>query len=75
MIDNFPYIEPPKKQLNRTEEVDENKPVYIFEFVWTSRMLSNFFLVCIRANKIALCAKQLDVFLKNQTKISGELNK
>jgi len=75
MIDNFPYVEPPRIQSTRNVEAEENKSTYLFEFSWTSKMLSNFFLVCLKANKVSLCAKQFDVYLNNQTKISGELSK
>lgn len=74
MIKNYPYSEPPQRKLNRTEEVNENKPIYIFEFAWSTKMLSNFFQVCLRANKVDTCAKELDSFLNNRLKFTAELS-
>lgn len=74
MIKSYPYVEPPRKFDNVRSNEDENRPIYVFEFKWSGKMLSNFFIICAKANKIDICAQEFEVFLKNDMKISEELS-
>lgn len=72
MIKNYPYLEPVREQSFAPKEDD--RPAYVFEFNWTPKMLSNFFIIAANTKKSALISKEFEIFLKNQMKIPGELN-
>lgn len=72
MMKNYPYIEP--ERMKRDDNADDNRPVYVFEFQWSPKMISNFFIICAKAGKIELITKEFDTYMNNQVKIPGELS-
>lgn len=70
MITQYPYIEV-EKPANMFS--NDAAPSFSFQYQWTPKMLSNFFVIAARANKVDLIAESLDTFYENQTKIPGEL--
>ena len=70
MMTQYPYLEFERPAPMFSKDAT---PTFSFSYQWTPKMLSNFFIIAARTNKVDLLADSLDTFFENQTKIPGEI--